>query len=166
MPASAARSSTPINPTKEPAMTEAEFLDQQSRQARQAMAQVVKSMGKSLGHGVDPRAVLRKHPVITLGAAAATGFVAANLVVPSARNRMHRRLAAIERALRSVRHPSNGENGQPAKPGLVYRLLRLGFKAVRPVLYSALASVITDRQAEAQVNAATEDKSQPPQQVS
>ena|SRR5450432_1874940 len=65
---------------KNMAINERQFLQQQSDEAAGALSQTIKSIGKNLGHSVDPRAWAKAHPWLTLSGAAVAGFVGISLI--------------------------------------------------------------------------------------
>ncbi|WP_428939562.1 hypothetical protein [Fontivita pretiosa] len=133
------------------ALDEAQFLRQQAQQARDAMLRALELAARNLAHGADPRAWAREHPWLTVGAAAAGGFLAAVTLVPTRQQQLLRELARIERAIAPPPPHANGLNGQSHRPTarhrLLRRLLRETFKLVRPALLSAITAGITAKAA-------------------
>lgn len=82
-----------------PESSESDFLIQQSEAAKAAIRRALSEVGSALGQGIDPSALTRQHPWMTLGASAAAGFVAAAMLIPSKEEQALKKLAAIERAL-------------------------------------------------------------------
>jgi len=129
------------------ALDEAQFLRQQAQQARQAMTRALELAARNLTQGVDPRAWARQHPWLTVGAAAAGGFLAAVTLVPTHRQQLLGQLARIERALAAATPLTNGLHSQAqssaARLRLLRRLLRTTLKLVQPALWSAITAGMT-----------------------
>ncbi len=149
---SAAPSTPPNNNNKPDAKhpaepTEAQFLDQQAQQAKDALSRTLSLIGKNLGQSVDPRAWAQEHPWLTLAGAAVGGFVAACAVVPTKEDQAIKRLARIERAIAPkppVVVAADGDSDRhPANKGVVHGLLNQVLKSIQPAIMSAITAGIT-----------------------
>jgi hypothetical protein len=123
-----------------PNMTEREFLDQQSEQARQAMARTAKLLGKNLGRSVDPRTWAKSHPWLSLSAAVVAGFAAVSIIP----HRKKPPAPPVEGA-KGVESVKADENGESAGHGLFHSLLAHGFKTGWRMLASVVISKIVTR---------------------
>lgn len=149
MPGSAAPNiSKSTTPTDNLALSEAELLQQQAEEAKQAMSRALSLFGQSIGHTVDPRTWTKEHPWISLTGAAVGGFVAASLLIPSEEERLLKKLAKLERAA----HPQQPVGGvqPPAEKSLVQKILGEVFHTARPIIMSALSAGIAAQQAASQ----------------
>lgn len=110
-----------------------------ARHAKTAAVQAVKDAGRHLLGAADIRPLVQKHPWLALGGAAAVGFAAAAMLVPSEKQRAASRLRALEQALdaeaRGNRSASSSKSGS--------QLLRTVWRLVRPTLLSVVTSAIT-----------------------
>jgi hypothetical protein len=86
--------------------------------------------------------VAGKHPYVTLGSAIIVGFAAATAVVPSRKQQMLAKLAALQAALHP-RAPS------PAKPRSTFgrTLRRAAIRTLKPTLMNVLAVALAKRSA-------------------
>jgi hypothetical protein len=108
-------------------------------------------MKTKLGEGVNPVEWAREYPWVSLGLAAAAGFVGTALVVPSREQQALAKLAAIERAVHPPK-PSGTNHETHDKPvagdhSLLMMIVREVLAIVRPVLLSLLTAGIAGRQA-------------------
>lgn len=107
--------------------TEAEFLAQQARNARQRFVQGVRGLGEDLTAPLQLRPWIRSRPWWSLGGATALGFVASFGI--GGRRRSHAAVAA-------------GDAGPPPAPSKTHELLTsLGLRA-RRILTSALGAAL------------------------
>ena len=113
----------------------------QARHAKAAMGQAFREAGQHLLGVADVRPLIRQHPWAAIGGAAALGFVAAALVVPSEKQRAASRLRALERALQDEAAMGARDFRSKAKSGS--RLLRLGWRLARPTLLSMVSGALT-----------------------
>ena len=131
-------------------MSEAQYLDHQAQEARDAISQLVAEMKQKLAAGVDVRAWTKQYPFVTLASAAVAGFLAGTGVVPSKEDQALKRLAKLERALhpeprheatdgRHGKHDSH-ERAEEHRGGFLSGLARELLHAVQPVLASALTA--------------------------
>src|SRR5439155_21516979 len=60
-------------PDKRSEITEVNYLVRQQADAKDAMKSAAADVGRSLGHALDPRPLVKKHPWMTIGAAAVVG---------------------------------------------------------------------------------------------
>lgn len=126
-------------------LTEAEFLAQQADEARAALSRAMNDLKLKIGQGVDPRLWLQDYPWMTMGAAAAAGFVAATAVVPSKEQQALKKLAEIERALHEPKDraaQTNGKENHKANGSLASVVLREVFGLLKPIISSVLAGVL------------------------
>src|SRR5687767_14687611 len=118
--------------------SEADYLAQQQEHARLAMQRVWSEMGQALKDAGDIRQWFRAYPWATAGAAAAAGFIAGWMVIPS----KDREEKARDKALRDVRarlevlREAIDEEGPPQvkKETVFSGLAKSLFQAVGPVL--------------------------------
>jgi hypothetical protein len=142
-----------------PHVKEAEFL---KREADQALSAAVESLNKAkeaVFHSVDPVATARRHPLLTIGGAAAAGFIATIVAIPSKHERELRQLERLQRAM----HPqppapspmsggNNTSNGAPSgpqpasKPSIGSMIAKEAFAFLKPIV---LALVTAKLKAEA-----------------
>ena len=107
----------------------------------------------------------REYPWVSLGVAAAAGFIGTTLVVPSREQQALARLAAIEKALNPPK--SSGTNHDSSatpseKSGSLFMIiLREVLALVRPLLLSLLTAGMAGRQSDPGGAAATESASEP-----
>jgi hypothetical protein len=143
-----AEASTPQDPSS--GSSEADYLRQQSAQAKAAIAGAFSELKADLAKGVDPRIWMKTHPWITLASAAAAGFGAVAAVVPGKQEQSLQKLAAIERALNGAHdHNKNGNgNGSSAASGptgLVGMLLKEVIGIVKPIVITLLTERIAPK---------------------
>lgn len=119
---------------------EGQVHDMAARQAKVAAQQALKDAGRHLMNITDIRPLIRQHPWIALGGAAAVGFAAAALLVPSEKQRAAARLRALERALDAETRVGGRRVGGATSGS---RLLRLGWRIARPTLLSLVTGAIT-----------------------
>jgi len=144
-PANAAPNTKPDNAEK---LGEAEFLQQQAREAQQAISRTLGMIAEDLGHSVDPRAWTKSHPWASLATAAAGGF-ALMMLLPSEEQRALRRLEKIQRAV-APKLRIDGEDlvdGKAAKPksGIMGKLIQETFATARPIILSAISAALAGR---------------------
>jgi hypothetical protein len=124
----------------ESALSEGEFLEHQAQQAQAAIARALANAKAALAEGVDPREWTRRFPIIAIGSAAAAGFTAALLAVPSKEQQELRRLEKIQQALHPE-SPKTDANGKPKEQRAIWMTLLLeAAHLIRPVLTSLLFS--------------------------
>lgn len=142
-------------------LSESEYLTQQANAAREAMQRTAQELLEKLKTDVDPRQLAKEHPWISLAVAAAGGFTAAVVAVPSKEQQALKRLAEMERAVgmhqngKSKKHhePDDDTENAGAKhyakghgsfwQGLAMQVL----EAVKPAILSALTAGITAKAA-------------------
>jgi hypothetical protein len=137
-PASAAATAT--NPGE---LSEAQFLQQQAQLAKDAVARTFQQFTAGLGQGANPVEWAREYPWISVGAAAALGFVAANMLIPTKEDQALKKLARLERALSSPPPPvvdGSTPDKDPAKHGMLYGLMNQTLKAIQPAIISAITA--------------------------
>ena len=142
-------------------LSEAEFLKRQADDAKAALAQTFAEMKAKLAEGANPVEWAREYPWVSLGVAAAAGFIGTTLVVPSREQQALAKLAAIEKALnppkpQSTNHETHGKPGT-SEHSLGMTILREVLAIVRPILLSLLTAGIAGRNArpsEAEMEAA------------
>jgi hypothetical protein len=141
-PANAAQSTKPKN-ADEKKVGEAEFLQQQAREAQQAISRTIGMIGEDLGHSVDPRAWTKSHPWASLATAAAGGF-ALVMLFPSEEKRALRRLEKIQRAVAPKLRIDREDlvDGKSAKPGLMGKIIQETFATARPIILSAISAAL------------------------
>jgi hypothetical protein len=123
---------TAESPDALPPRSESQFLAEQAQLAREAIAQTWSEVKNGVSRLADPRKLTRKHPWSALGMAAAAGFAAAWLAVPTKEDRAIRRLARIERAM------------NPRPDHSIFRGLGSeALKILRPTIISALTAGLT-----------------------
>lgn len=128
-------------------MSESDFLALQATRAREAMGQALHQMADALKEGTDPRAWVQQYPLISMGAAAALGFLAASAVTPSREETLKERLrelfpeapaaqppVQVAAAETSARHTKSSAWMNMASPLL---------DALKTALVSAVSSTIT-----------------------
>lgn len=109
-------------------MTESEFLERQARLSKQGVRRSLQEMKRDLQRVVDLGAIVRRHPLLSLGVGTAAGFLLGNQL---ARPRSHAR-GALRSALASLVRPTmltlrsaalaalfseTGESKPQARPG-------------------------------------------------
>jgi len=139
-------SAAPKTPSKPG--TESQFLQQQADEAQRAISRTISLLGTNAGHGVDPRVWTRAHPIVALGAAAAGGFLAVNLM-PSAQQRELRKSLRKsfdelkqEIAGDAAKAGSNGHHDVPKKAGLLSQVMHELMIIVRPAIITAISTAI------------------------
>jgi hypothetical protein len=149
-------------------LSEADFLKQQAEDAKAALANTFAVMKADLAQGVNPVEWARQYPWISLGVAAAAGFVGTTLVVPSREEQALAKLAAIEKALNPPK-PAGTNHESHAKPeekshSLLMTIIREVMALVRPLLLSLLTAGLAGRQTDpsATAAAAASDKTADP----
>jgi len=120
-------------------------------------------MKEKLGQGANPIEWAREYPWISLGVAAAAGFIGTTLVVPSREQQALAKLAAIEKALSPHKPPAANHEAPEKPPGhsLVMMIVRELLAIARPLLLSLLSAGIAGRQArpsEAEMETAAADE--------
>ncbi len=117
-------------------------------------------MKANLAEGANPIEWARKYPWISMGVAAAAGFIGTTLLVPSREQQALAKLAAIEKAL-NLSKPADTNHEKHDKPAAHHSLLKTVIHEVlaivRPLLLSVLTAGIAGRQArpsEAEMEAA------------
>ncbi len=139
-------------------MTDA-YLREQAEEARKAILQGLTDLKATLAGTLDPRAVPRRFPIATLGAVAATGFVAAILTIPSREQQELRRLERIRKAMyppadvpkdakQAVGSAAGQAAAEVAKPPLWVTLMREGIQAARPLLVAMITASLKAKQAQ------------------
>ena len=112
----------------------------QARHAKVAAKQALSDAGRHLLNAADVRTLVKDRPWLAMGGAAAVGFAAAALLVPSQNQRAASRLRALERALED----EAAHSGRAfAKGGGSYRLARLGWRLVRPMVLSMIIGALS-----------------------
>lgn len=154
-----------------PELSESEFLRLEAEKAKLAVSQSLLKAKAALGNSVDPRATARKHPLIAIGAAAAAGFVATVLMIPSKEERELRHLERLRRAMNpEPPKPTPAPESQPSGNGAAHAeekkplwmtILREAIAFAKPIL---LAQITTHLKREAMSRQAAEpvDASQGP----
>lgn len=138
-------------------MDESEYLAQQANAAREALSRTARELMNKLGQGVDPRELAKQHPWLTLAAAAAGGFAAASIAVPSKEQQALKRLGEMERAV-GIGRNGNGQSRQDdhdagarqyarGETSFWTGMAKQVLEAVKPALLSALTAGITARAA-------------------
>jgi hypothetical protein len=128
-------------------LTESEFLQLQADQAKAQIHQALNDAKAALTGSVDPRELTRKHPWISIVSAAAAGFVAAAVVIPSKQELELRRLERVRRAMNpQPTAPPPAANGvdhsHAEKPSWVAMLFKEIIQIVRPILLAAITANI------------------------
>jgi len=116
-------------------------------------------MKSKFAEGASPVEWAREYPWISMGLAAAAGFIGTTLVVPSRDQQALAKLAAIERAVNPPKPSSTNHEAhvKPADHSLLMMIVREVLAIVRPVLLSLLTAGLAGRQArpsEAEMEAA------------
>ena len=134
-----AKSEAPPPEAPDTTLSESEFLARQAATARLAIGQAFKDIRTRLAEGANPAAWAAEHPWITVSAAAAAGFVATAVLVPSKEQQALNKLAAIERTLNPPPPSANGKSKEE-KQGLLATILLEGISLLRPILSNLLAA--------------------------
>lgn len=113
-----------------------------ARHATLAMRQALVEAKRHALTAADPRPFVRRHPLPTVGGAAAVGLFAALVAVPSEKQRAAQRLRAIERALRDEA-AYDGQTTVGGGASLSKRAFRYALQYAKPTLVSFLTSAIT-----------------------
>jgi len=129
-------------------MSEADFLAEQAKAAKEAVARTAQELIGKLGQNADPRELTKQHPWASVAAAVVGGFAAAALTVPSKEQQAMRRLSRLERTLNMHHDQEPAEEDRGARNyasgrssfwgGLAQQVL----EAVKPALLSALTAGI------------------------
>lgn len=136
-----------MNEPKPP--SEPDYLTRQAEEAKAAMSHLVAQIQANLKDSADPRLWAREYPWLTVGSAAAAGFLAAFGLVPSKEQQALERLARIERAITPP--PVEVADGHPhardasEASSLMGRVARELMGLLKPVLMSALAAGVRAR---------------------
>jgi len=127
-------------------LSESEFLRLEADKAKASIGVSLDRAKVALSHGLDPTVPLRRHPLITLVAATAAGFIATVVAVPSKHERALRELERLNRAMHpqpapstNGAKPSNGPS-EDAKIGLLAYLLKEVLSFARPILVSQITA--------------------------
>jgi hypothetical protein len=132
---------------------EAEFIEREAENARQALSMAMKDLGQCLVDGADPRLWTREHPWIMAASAAVAGFSAAALLVPSKEQQALRKLAEINRAIAprmaAVEVAESEEEEPPRRKGRSIGgvLIHEFFDLLKPAVMSALSAGLAARSA-------------------
>ncbi len=106
--------------------------------AKEAIGRAVRDLGQSLVQAVNPRDLVDQHPLMSLGAAVAVGFVTTSAVTPSRGESFKHRVASL--------FPESRE-GAPAatagKPSKLAGLITPMIDTVKMALVSTIGSAIT-----------------------
>jgi hypothetical protein len=133
-------------------ITEAEYLDQQARQAREAINRVIDQIRDLGGQAADPRPYVERYPWISMGAAIAAGFVAATAVTPARGQAVGQRLSSLV--------SSGGGGGQKSAMRFISTpLLRLARTALVGAMSGGLGGLAGARTREG------DDQKRPPSPV-
>ena len=129
------------------------FLREQADEARKALAAAAEQLKAALAGTLDPRALPRKYPFITVGVVAAAGFAAALLAIPSKEQQELKRLERVRRAMypepevpKEAKKAVEDAKAAAAKPPLWVTLVREGVQAARPLLVSLVTAGIKAKQ--------------------
>jgi hypothetical protein len=127
-------------------------------------------MKANLAQGANPVEWAREYPWVSLGVAAAAGFIGTTLVVPSRQQQALAKLAAIETALNPPKPAATNHEPHDKSPAADHSLgtiiIREVLAIIRPVILSLLTAGIAGRQsrpgdADSQAAAATEPATSP-----
>ncbi len=157
-------------------MAESDYLAQQAQAAREALSRTAQELLNKVSHGVDPRELAKDHPWLTLAAAAAGGFAAAAIAVPSKEQQALKRLAEMERAVGIARNGNGHDRHDNSEDAGVRQYARgqssfwggMGkqvLEAVKPALLSALTAGITAKAAKTEPEDIAAAHASPPPQV-
>lgn len=126
-------------------MSEADFLAVQATHAREAMGQALHEMADALKQGTDPRAWVQQYPLISMGAAAALGFLAASAVTPSRDETLKQRLRELFPEVAAPAEPvaQTASTPKQKKPPAWMNMASPLMDALKTVLVSAVSSTIT-----------------------
>jgi ElaB/YqjD/DUF883 family membrane-anchored ribosome-binding protein len=124
-------------------LSESEFLRVEAEDARAAATRAIANAQAALVGAVDPRNVTKAHPFIAVGSAAAVGFFAALLTIPSKQEQALRRIEKLHRAT----HPtppappkdSNGAVKPPAQSFWMI-LLKEAIAVLKPILIASITA--------------------------
>jgi hypothetical protein len=114
-------------------LTEAQYLREQAEQAKAAMARALSLVGTNVAHGVNPSPLVRRHPLLSLGAALAGGALAGAMIGRS------------KPAPPAPPQPPAPEPPAPArqrKRGLLALLVRELAVAVSPIITQSVRSLM------------------------
>jgi hypothetical protein len=130
-------------------LSEAEFLKIEAEKSKAAAMAALQKAKAALGHSVDPRGATRRHPLIAIGTAAAVGFVATVVAIPSREERELRHLERLGRAMhpRPETNPaadskSSGTGSPPSGPTIWMTILREAISFLKPILLAQISSNI------------------------
>ncbi len=127
--------------------SESEYLSAQAETAKAAITHALLEAKTALAEGLDPKEWTRRYPLIAIGSAAAAGFVAALLAIPSKEQQELKRLAKLHRAMHpeadTTKTPAEeSPNQKPAARSMWITLLLEATSLIRPLLISAITSLI------------------------
>lgn len=144
----ASATTSPSKP-RPPKPSEAEYLQREADDARDAASHTLGQMRQSLKDAGDVRAWARTYPWTTLGAAAAAGFLAAAAVMPRRRRREDDENAALlERILTDeqiearLRELAAQDVGKPSREGVLHTLVGSLVKTFGPAVQSAVGAAL------------------------
>jgi ElaB/YqjD/DUF883 family membrane-anchored ribosome-binding protein len=136
-------------------LSETEYLQREATDAQAAMQATLEQMRASLKEAADVRAWARHYPWATLGVAAAAGFVAAKVVLPSRRRAAEEAEPALlekilsdEKIAARVKELSEQEPGQHAGSGLLQSLGMTLLRTFGPAVQSAITAALAAKAAQ------------------
>jgi hypothetical protein len=132
---------------------------QQAEQAKQAMTRAWNDLAAGLAQGVNVGEWARDYPWVALGTAAAAGFAASAVFIPSREQQAMKKLAELRRALYpaprapAVELDDDEEQEASDKPrrkktGLLGIALRELMRTLGPTLASAISGAVAVKSAE------------------
>lgn len=117
-------------------LTEAQYLDRQAQQAKDAMGRVADQIKALAREAADPRPYVEQYPWISMGAAAVVGFLAGTMVTPARGQSLGERLSSLM--------PAGREGAKPKSPVrfITTPLIRMARTALISALSGATASKV------------------------
>lgn len=121
-----------------PTLSESEYLKKQADEAQRAILHTLESIKSDLLQGADIRPLARKHPLMTVGAAAGVGFLAGWLVWPSGSKKPAHSQKIAEEEVPPSAAPRSGKDRSRRSPGAWF--MRQLVRQLRPLMLSVLTA--------------------------
>jgi hypothetical protein len=135
-------------------LSETEYLAREATEAQAAIQATLEQMRATLKDAADVRAWTRQYPWATLGVAAAAGFVAAKVVLPSRRRPCENEEPALlekilsdEKIAARVKELSEQEPGQRDGSGMLQSVAMTLFRTFGPAVQSAITAALAAKAA-------------------
>lgn len=131
-----------VPPKTIPLTSSKDRLDAEERAARDDIARALRELGATITGttrqaGKDATGIAASHPFLTLSGAALAGFAAASMVVPSKKEQLLAKFAAIEQALQERDRPRS-----KPKSTLAGTVAKTAFKLLKPKLTNLVLAAL------------------------